>query len=122
RTLTVRLGRFDGGEMPVEIRLQVVSLVAEPRRVLAVARDGREQIAAEGALRTLAVAEHARAAELNAVIRAMGEGVVVCDGAGRIILANPAAEDIFPEIEETSYADILGELEDPEHRSPRLGT
>ena len=122
RTLTVRLARPDGAEMPVEIRLQVVSLVAEPRRVLAVARDRREQIAAESALRTLAVAEHARAAELNAVIRAMGEGVVVCDREGRIILANPAAEDTFPEIEETSYADILGELEDAEHHAPRLGT
>ena len=121
RTLTVRLDRADGAEMPVEIRLQVVSLVAEPRRVLAVARDRREQIAAESALRTLAVAEHARAAELNAVIRAMGEGVVVCDREGRIILANPAAEDTFPEIEETSYADILGELEDAD-RAPRLGT
>ncbi len=122
RTLTVRLDRSDGVELPVEIRLQVVSLVAEPRRVLAVARDRREQLAAESALRTLAVAEHARAAELNAVIRAMGEGVVVCDREGRIILANPAAEDTFPEVEETTYADILGELEDGDQHAPKLGT
>ena len=74
------------------------------------------------ALRTLAVAEHARAAELNAVIRAMGEGVVVCEREGRIILANPAAEDIFPDVEETTYEEILGQLEDPDHAAPRLGT
>jgi PAS domain S-box-containing protein len=121
RTLTVRLVRESGDPIPVEIRLQLVGLAAEPRRVLAVARDRREQIAAENALRTLAVAEHARAAELNAVIRAMGEGVVVCDREGRIILANPAAEDVFPDTDETTYADILGELEDPDHVAPKLG-
>ena len=59
--------------------------------------------------------------ELNAVIQAMGEGVVVCDPAGRILLANPAAEDTFPEVDERSYADILAQLEDPEGRAPRLG-
>jgi PAS domain S-box-containing protein len=121
RTLTVRLVRPDGDRIPVEIRLQLVALAAEPRRILAVARDRREQIAAENALRTLAVAEHARAAELNAVIRAMGEGVVVCDREGRIILANPAAEDVFPDVDETTYAEILGELEDPDHVAPHLG-
>ena len=34
-------------------------------------------------LRRLAEAEHARAAELNAVIRAMGDGVIVCGADGR---------------------------------------
>ncbi|HET9614630.1 MAG TPA: PAS domain-containing protein [Candidatus Limnocylindrales bacterium] len=121
RTLTLRLQRPDLEPRPVEIRLQLVTLVAEPVRILAVARDRREQIAAENALRTLAIAEHARAAELNAVIRAMGEGVVVCDRDGQIILANPAAEDVFPDVDETSYADILGELDDPTGSAPRLG-
>jgi PAS domain S-box-containing protein len=122
RTLTVRLLRTDGERLPVEVRLQLVSLVAEPQRILAVARDRREQLAAENALRTLAVAEHARAAELNSVIRAMGEGVVVCDRDGRIILANPAAEDVFPDVDETTYEQMLAELEDPDHRAPALGT
>jgi two-component system phosphate regulon sensor histidine kinase PhoR len=63
----------------------------------------------------------ARAAELNAVIRAMGEGVFVCDAEGRIILANPAAENIFPDVEETTYAEILEQIEDPDRISPRLG-
>ena len=48
----------------------------------------------------------------------MGEGVFVCDRDGRIILANPAAEDVFPDVDETTYAEILAELEDPEHEAP----
>ncbi len=122
RTESLRLRRSTGAAIPVEVRLQLVAQSAEPRRILAVARDLRERIAAEENLRTLAASEHARAAELNAVIRAMGEGVFVCDREGRIILANPAAEDVFPEVEETTYADILAELDDPDHQAPALGT
>ena len=62
----------------------------------------------------LAESEHARAAELNAVIRAMGDGIFVCTGDGQISLANPAAEDLFPDVEEQTYADILAQLEDPD--------
>jgi signal transduction histidine kinase len=121
RTETVSLVRSRGEPIPVEIRLQHVDLVGEPPRVLAVARDLRERMAAEASLRTLAASEHARAAELNAVIRAMGEGVFVCDRDGRIILANPAAEDVFPDVEETTYADILAQLQDPDGLAPALG-
>ena len=121
RTETVNLVRPRGEPIPVEIRLQHVALVGEPPRVLAVARDLRERMAAEASLRTLAASEHARAAELNAVIRAMGEGVFVCDRDGRIILANPAAEDVFPDVEETTYADILAQLQDPDGLAPALG-
>ena len=121
RTETVRFVRPSDESIPVEIRLQLVAVPGEPARVLAVARDLRERAAAEESLRMLAASEHARAAELNAVIRAMGEGVFVCDREGRIILANPAAEDVFPDVTETTYADILAELEDPEHLAPELG-
>src|SRR4029450_3249356 len=103
RTETVRLVRPSGERIPVEIRLQRVALAGEPLRILAVARDLRERFAAEESLRKLAAPAHARAAELNAVIRAMGEGVFVCDREGRIILSNPAAEDVFPDVEETTY-------------------
>jgi PAS domain S-box-containing protein len=121
RTETVRLVRPSGERIPVEIRLQRVALAGEPLRILAVARDLRERFAAEESLRKLAASEHARAAELNAVIRAMGEGVFVCDREGRIILSNPAAEDVFPDVEETTYADILAELDDPDRLAPTLG-
>jgi len=90
------------------------------------ARQAAEELAdrmerLQAATQTLAASEHARAAELNAVIRAMGDGIVVCDRAGRIILANPAAEDVFPDVVETTYAEILAELDDPDERAPDLG-
>ena len=103
RSLTVRLVRPDERPMPVDVRLQIVRVPGEPARIIAVARDLRERLAAEESLRRLADAEHSRAAELNAVIRAMGEGVFVCDRDGTIILANPAAEDVFPDVEERTY-------------------
>jgi two-component system phosphate regulon sensor histidine kinase PhoR len=78
-------------------------------------------VQAQDRLRGLAASEHARAAELNAVIRAMGDGLVVCDPDGRIILANPAAEDVFPEVDEKSYDEILSRLVDPEGIAPALG-
>jgi PAS domain S-box-containing protein len=121
RTETVRLLRSIGDPIPVEVRLQLIEAAGEPHRILAVARDRRERLAVEETLQTLVAAEHARAAELNAVIRAMGEGVFVCDGQGRIILANPAAEDVFPDVEEATYGDILAELDDPDGLAPPLG-
>ncbi|MEA2549351.1 MAG: hypothetical protein QOE42_1949, partial [Chloroflexota bacterium] len=101
--------------------LEYVAPDGAPARILAIARDIRDRIHAQERLRGLAAAEHARAAELNAVIRAMGDGVVVCDRAGRIILANPAAEDVFPDVDETSYAEILAQLDDPDRLAPALG-
>jgi PAS domain S-box-containing protein len=121
RTETVTLRRPDGVILPVEVRLEAVALDGAPPRILAIARDIRDRIEAQENLRELAAAEHARAAELNGVITAMGDGVVVCDRDGRIILANPAAEDVFPHVEEQSYREILAELEDPAGEAPRLG-
>jgi signal transduction histidine kinase len=121
RTIEVELRRPDGTGIPVEVRLETVTLDGSPPMILAISRDIRDRIQVRERLRHLAESEHARAAELNAVIQAMGEGVVVCDPTGRILLANPAAEDTFPDVDETSYADILAQLEDPEGSAPRLG-
>jgi len=122
RTAMLRFRSADGTTIPVEVRLQSVAAAGgEPARVLVIARDIRDRIEAQEHLRALASAEHARAAELNAVIRAMGEGVFVCDGSGRIILANPAAEVVFPGVYKQSYDEILGQIDDPDHIAPRLG-
>ena len=67
---------------------------------MAVARDIGDRIEAQANLRRLAESEHARAAELNAVIRAIGDGIFVCAADGRISLSNPAAEDVFPDVDE----------------------
>ncbi len=52
----------------------------------------------------------------------MGEAVVVCGADGRISLTNPAAQRLFPEADERTYADILDELHDPSRAAPVLGT
>jgi signal transduction histidine kinase len=89
--------------------------------ILAIARDIRTRVQTQIRLQRLAEAEHARAAELNAVIRAMGEAVVVCAPDGTITLSNPAGEAIFPDIEERTYGDILAQLHDPDGSAPGLG-
>ena len=78
RTVVLAYRRRDGGTVPMEILLQVAELEGGTTGVVAVARDIRDRIESQARLQRLAEAEHARAAELNAVIRAMGEAIVVC--------------------------------------------
>ena len=110
-----------GGPIAMEVVLQLVELPGGARTVVAIARDIRDRIDAQVRLQRLAEAEHARAAELNAVIRAMGEAVVVCSIDGAITLTNPAAEALFPGVEPATYEDILRQLADPDQLAPRLG-
>ncbi len=110
-----------GRSVSVEIALQRVRLPDGSGAIVAIARDVRDRIEVQVRLQRLAQAEHARAAELNAVIRAMGEGVVVCQADGGITLTNPASEELFPGIEPRTFADILGQLHDPDEIAPRLG-
>ena len=111
-----------GGDrsISVEFVAQPVELPDGAHGVVAIARDVGERIEVQVRLQRLAQAEHARAAELNAVISAMGEAVIVCGADGTISLANPAAHRLFPEVDERSYADILAELHDPADLAPRL--
>jgi PAS domain S-box-containing protein len=105
----------------VELVIQRVELPDGTSAMIAIARDIRERIEVQVRLQRLAQAEHSRAAELNAVIRAMGEAVVVCAGDGTISLANPAADRLFPDIAGRSYDEILARLHDPDHLAPRPG-
>jgi signal transduction histidine kinase len=108
--------------VPAEVLLQRVELPGELPTIVAIARDVRERLEVQGRLKRLAEAEHARAAELNAVIRAMGDGVIVCGPDGRTILANPAGRAMFPSVVDVGYDGILAELRDPDASAPRLGT
>jgi signal transduction histidine kinase len=72
-------------------------------------------------LRRLARAERARAAELEGVLQAMGEPVLVFDPDGRIRLANQAAVAFFGEAMVHDFAWVIGRFEDPTHASPVLG-
>lgn len=122
RTIPLHFLREGAPSVPAEVLLQRVDLPGEPPTTVAIARDVRERQEVQGRLRRLAEAEHARAAELNAVIRAMGDGVIVCGSDGRTILANPAGRAMFPGIADTSYASILAQLHDPDGSAPTLGT
>jgi PAS domain S-box-containing protein len=122
RTVPLRFRRDGAASIPAEVLLQRVELPGEAPTIVAIARDVRERLEVQGRLKRLAEAEHARAAELNAVIRAMGDGVIVCGADGRTILANPAGRAMFPDAAEIGYAGILAALRDPEDAAPRLGT
>ena len=111
----------NGATISVEVVLQVVELDRGSRGIVAIARDISERIEVQVRLQRLAQSEHARAAELNAVIRAMGEAVVVCAADGTITLTNPAGERLFPDVEERTYADILDQLNDADGTAPHLG-
>jgi PAS domain S-box-containing protein len=121
RTAAVRIRRESEPAIPVEVLLQRMELSGEAPTLVAVARDIRERVESQGRLERLARAEHARAAELNAVIRAMGDGVIVCGSDGRILLANPAAREMFAGAAINAYPDVLGELRDPDSLAPPLG-
>jgi PAS domain S-box-containing protein len=121
RTITLTFRHRSGRRLPVEVLLQHVVLPGEPGRIVAIARDIDDRVQAQARLQRLAEAEHARAAELNAVIRAMGEGVVVCGADGAISLTNPAAEELFPDAASRTYDEILARFE-PGPAAPALGT
>jgi PAS domain S-box-containing protein len=122
RTVVLAYRRPDGGTVPMEILLQIAELDGGTTGVVAVARDIRDRIESQARLQRLAEAEHARAAELNAVIRAMGDGVVVCAADGRVTLANPAGQEIVPNVNNLSYGEILERFADVDGRAPALGT
>lgn len=120
-TVLVDVVSGDGSSIPIEVVLQSIDPAAGSRVIVVIARDIRERIEAQIRLQRLAESERSRAAELNAVIRAMGEAVVVCAADGSITLVNPAGESIFPNVDERSYQDILAQLHDPEGTAPALG-
>ena len=82
--------------LSVEFIVQRVDLPGGTPGIVAIAHDISERIEVQIRLQRLAHAEHARAAELNAIISAMGEAVVVCAADGRISLSNPAAQRSSP--------------------------
>jgi signal transduction histidine kinase len=120
-TIILDLVRDDQLAITVEVVLQPIELPGGTL-IVAIARDVGDRIETQIRLQRLAESEHSRAAELNAVIRAMGEAVVVCAADGRIKMTNPAGESLFPDVEESTFEDILGQLHDPDGIAPQLGT
>jgi PAS domain S-box-containing protein len=120
-TIMTEVRSAAGPSIAVELVIQQVTLPDGSTPMVAIARDIRERIEVQVRLQRLAEAEHSRAAELNAVIRAMGEAVVVCAADGTITLANPAADRLFPDIAGRSYGEVIARLHDPERLAPRPG-
>lgn len=121
-TVVIDFIAADQTPIAVEAVLQPIELAAGTRVIVAIARDIRDRLDTQIRLQRLAEAEHSRAAELNAVIRAMGESVVVCAKDGSITLTNPAGESIFPDVQEQTYGDIQAQLQDPDGIAPALGS
>ncbi len=121
RTVSMVVRPAVGPDIPVEALLQRADLPGEPIAIVAIARDIRERVDAQARLQRLADAEHARAAELNAVIRAIGDGVVVCAPDGRITLSNPAATAIIPGGTSGSFDELIAAFRDPDASAPHLG-
>jgi PAS domain S-box-containing protein len=121
-TVMLEFRVVDGRSITSEVILRPVDLPDGRRAIVAIVHDVRDRIEVQVRLQRLAESEHARAAELNAVIRAMGEAVIVCASDGTITLTNPAGERLFPDIDERTYGDVLAQLNDPDGIAPRLGT
>lgn len=116
RRVTLRVGPPGAGR-PVELSLQALT-TSQADRVVGIARDVGERIEAAERMRRLVVGQRAHAAELDAVIRAIGDGLVVVASDGRIRLANPAAERLLPGLEDRTWAELVAQLEGGRDRLP----
>ena len=117
RRVTLRVGPPAAGR-PVELSLQALTSAEGVDRVVGIARDVGERIEAAERMRRLVAGQRARAAELDAVIRAIGDGLVVVARDGRIRLANPAAERLLPDLEGRTWADLVARLDGGSDRLP----
>ncbi|MDQ2965546.1 MAG: PAS domain S-box protein, partial [Chloroflexota bacterium] len=89
------LRRRDGELQPVDLALRRVEPIAGRPAVLAIVRDASERVESRARLQRLVQQERARAAELETVLSAIGDAVVVCSANGAVSLANPASADLF---------------------------
>ena len=94
-------------QIPVDVLLQEVILPDGSPTAILTARDMTDHIDVQARLARIAGDERRQAAELRAVIRSMGDGVLVVDVEGRITLANEAAFNIL----DGSVPERLRELE-----------
>jgi PAS domain S-box-containing protein len=109
-TLNGVVRRRRSGEFPGEVHLQRVAPEGAPEIVIAIVRDITDRVDARARLQRLAQTERSLAAELGAVIQAIGDGVLVFEGEDQLGLANPAAEEMFEGKPPTSLRDLLDRL------------
>jgi PAS domain S-box-containing protein len=119
--VTTSQRRKDGRLISVEMLIQYVAPEGERGRLVMVVRDISDRIEARVRLQRLAEAERARNAELRAIIRAMGDAVLVVQPQGVITMSNPAAEAVFGEGALSHYDEVLAQLDDPDGLAPIVG-
>jgi signal transduction histidine kinase len=105
----IQLAREDADFTPSDEAILVqlagmASVAIENARLYEAAVHARTQLA------WAAHIERVRAAELRAVIEAMGEAVLVFDANGRVSLVNPAADALFAGRPVITYDDLLSRL------------
>lgn len=91
---TGMLSRRDGRDTPIDALLQCVRLPDGSVTLVLTARDVTERIEVQARLSRVATNERRRAAELNAILEAMREGVLVVDDNGLVRMMNAAAVEI----------------------------
>ena len=112
--------RQDGRHVPFEATVQHVRLPGEPGTMVLTARDISERIEVQARLARVASDERRQAAELRAIIQAMGEAVLVVAPKGDIRLANDAARAMLGAAP-TELAELPGLLGIAEGDLPQLG-
>ena len=112
--------RDDGRHVPFEATVQHVRLPGEPGTMVLTARDISERIEVQARLARVASDERRQAAELRAVIQAMGEAVLVVAPRGEIRLANDAARAMLGTVPK-ALSELSGLLGVAEADLPRLG-
>ena len=102
---------FTAADEAILVQLAGMASVAiENARLYEAAVDARSQLA------WAAHIERVRAAELRAVIEAMGEAVMVCDAGGRVSIVNPAADALFRGRPVETFEDLLSRFDPPPSR------
>jgi signal transduction histidine kinase len=100
---------FTVGDEAVLVQLaRMASVAIENARLYEAALDTRSQLAWSAHI------ERVRAAELRAVIEAMSEAVLVCDGSGKVSLTNPAADALFGAGTVATYDDLFDRFDLPD--------
>ncbi|MDP9482547.1 MAG: ATP-binding protein, partial [Chloroflexota bacterium] len=115
------LRRQDGELRPVDLALRRVEPAVGRPALLAVVRDASERVESRARLQRLVLQERTRAAELETVLLAIGEAVVVCAMDGVVSLANPASADLFGSRLPATFDQLAERFDDPDGRFPTLG-
>jgi signal transduction histidine kinase len=99
-------GTFTEADEATLVQLaQMAAVAVENARLYETALDAR------GRLAWTARVERLRAAELRAVIEAMGDAVFLCDAHGTVRLTNPAADEVFTDRPVRDLDDLLSRFE-----------